>query len=250
MTNLVIDIGNTATKIGVFSHHILTKHWTVTEPIEQIVTDLLHQTQFDYSIVASVRKDNLNELESILKAHTQYISFSTIQSIPINNQYASPATLGADRLAGVIAAQHLFPNTNVLVIDLGTGITYDLLTKQNEYLGGAISPGIAMKFKALHHYTAKLPLIPETTPIDTNIIGNNTTNAMRAGIIMGTFYEVKGFIEAYQLLYPALKVILSGGDASLLQHHLKKSIFAHQIFLEPHLVLKGLNTAIQYQHAS
>jgi type III pantothenate kinase len=155
------------------------------------------------------------------------------------NKYDSPETLGKDRLAAAVAGNHLFPNQNVLVIDAGTCIKYDFINAQAEYLGGAISPGLQMRFNALHIFTEKLPLI-ELTVFKT-LIGKNTTDSLLSGVINGTLSEIDGIIDQYREIYPEIQIVLSGGDAEYLVGKLKKGIFAVS-----NIVLQGLKIILDY----
>src|SRR5690606_34521365 len=170
--------------------------------------------------------------------------------IPITNGYATPETLGADRLAGVIGAKNIYPENPVLVIDAGTCITYDFIDKAGFYAGGSISPGLRMRFKAMNHFTGKLPEVE----VDMNITGfkssygKDTQESLISGVVNGLLFEVEGFIKKYNNQYLDLRVILCGGDSTFFDTRLKNSIFAHQILLEPNLVMIGLNTVVNYQH--
>ena len=163
--------------------------------------------------------------------------------IPFKNEYATPRTLGVDRIALVSAAAIKFPKENVLVIDAGSCITYDFLSATNTYLGGAISPGIKMRFKALHHFTDKLPLLEKKLP--ENWIGDSTENSMQIGVIKGIQNEIEGYISLYKEKFKNLTVILTGGDADFLRDSLKNDIFADSNFL-----LEGLNYILEHNKDS
>jgi type III pantothenate kinase len=151
--------------------------------------------------------------------------------------YATPTTLGVDRIAGVCGAKHMSPKTNVLVIDAGTCITYDFLDRDGNFLGGGISPGLMMRFNAVHNFTARLPLVPlvEIAPL----IGDSTETCIQSGVINGLIEELGGIISLYRQKFEGLAVILSGGDARFFENKLKGSIFA-----VPELVLSGLNSIL------
>jgi type III pantothenate kinase len=161
----------------------------------------------------------------------------------IENKYKSPATLGLDRLAGIIGARTLFPDKNCLVIDAGTCITYDAINKDGVYEGGSISPGLKMRLKAMHNFTRRLPEVELVEYDDWQ--GYDTKSAMLSGVLNGAIEEVKGFIEIYNSKYSKLHVILCGGDSIFFDNRLKNSIFAHALKTEPNLVLIGLNEVIQ-----
>ena len=162
--------------------------------------------------------------------------------MPFNNLYKTPNTLGVDRIALVAAAVKQFPNTNVLIIDAGTCITFDFVDVNASYLGGAISPGIKMRYKALNKFTANLPLIDALELHD--FIGKNTEESIISGVLNGVKNEINGIIEDYYLKYLDLTVVLTGGDTNFLSKQLKSSIFANQNFL-----LQGLNEILKFnQH--
>jgi type III pantothenate kinase len=167
------------------------------------------------------------------------MELSALTNIPVTNFYKTPDTLGKDRLAGIVAAHSLYVKENVLVIDAGTCITYDLITTKGEYYGGSISPGLNMRFKALHTFTEKLPLVSLLNFEE--LIGTDTNTSILSGVINGLIAETDAIIERYKELYSALKIIICGGDAQFLVDRLKNSIFA-----VPELVLIGLNEILDY----
>jgi type III pantothenate kinase len=158
--------------------------------------------------------------------------------IPFKNLYKSKNTLGQDRLALVSAAAFNFPNENVLIVDVGSCITYDFKNNNNEYLGGGISPGISMRFKSLNTFTSNLPLI-DFDNIH-KLIGNNTKNSINSGVINGTISEINGIIQQYCEEFKNIRIILTGGDSNFLLKRIKNSIFADQNFL-----LVGLNKLLE-----
>ncbi|MBK6986183.1 MAG: type III pantothenate kinase [Bacteroidetes bacterium] len=177
---------------------------------------------------------------SALNAIIPTIIFNSETKIPLTNLYQSASTLGSDRLAASIGAYYLYPNANVLVIDAGTCIKYNFTNSKNEYLGGGISPGIQMKFKALQTFTSKLPLV-EVDFSYNELIGNNTQNSILSGVLNGTIAEIDGVIDYYKLKFTDTICVLTGGDSEYLAKRLKNSIFAHQ-----NLVLKGLNDILNF----
>lgn len=241
MANLVIDTGNTFTKIAVFEGDKLVSITKVAELKEEDLNTVVQKYAIKQLIYASVKQDfAFNLAIPVLK-------FSHQTKIPIHNLYQTPETLGLDRLAAVIGANHLFNSADVLVIDAGTCITYDFISKQKEYKGGSISPGLQMRFKAMHEFTGKLPLVV-LDENNTAFYGASTSEALQTGVTNGLFFEVSGYIQHYLNHNPETKIILCGGDASFFDTRLKNSIFAHQILTEPHLVLIGLNKVVNYQH--
>ncbi|HVW94759.1 MAG TPA: type III pantothenate kinase [Mucilaginibacter sp.] len=242
-TALVIDIGNTLTKIAVFNGEDLlhTAHYA------QLDSGILDQVVTDYpvkkTIITTVKKNTV-EWEEELAKKTTLIYFDSRMTSGIKNHYLTPDTLGPDRLAGVIGAWHLYPGKSNVVIDGGTCITYDWVDAGGNYFGGSISPGLNMRYRALNNYTAGLPLLqPEETFNMPS--GNDTASAIRSGVQNGIKYELEGFIKSYKKDGEELNIVLSGGDSIFFDTLLKNSIFAPYIKIEPYLVLKGLNAAIQ-----
>ncbi|MCJ0742012.1 type III pantothenate kinase [Pedobacter montanisoli] len=243
MHNLVIDIGNSYTKIAVFDKKNMVFYQRSEQLDDLLLLQLIKEYEITNATVSSVNND-ITQVADLLQDKVNYIEFTTSVKGNIHSYYQSGQTLGLDRWAKVIAASQLLPKTNCLMIDAGTCITYDLLNKDSEYFGGSISLGINMRFKALNHYTGRLPLITWNGNDDMIPEGNNTINAIRNGVLQGAVNEIIGFITNYNDKYPDLKIILTGGDAVFLTKQLKNSIFAPQIIQEPHWVLKGLNEVI------
>jgi type III pantothenate kinase len=167
------------------------------------------------------------------------INLDVSTKVPFQNHYKSPETLGVDRIALVSAAVKNYKEHNVLIIDAGTCITYDFINRENKYLGGAISPGIRLRYQSLNNLTANLPLIKTKMP--QNVIGNTTEESIHSGIINGIINEIEGTISRYDEKYKDLTVILTGGDANFLSKRLKSSIFANSNFL-----LEGLNYILEF----
>ena len=246
MANLVIDIGNTRTKIAVFNNREMSHCQVFDNGMdEESVVNLIKRFNINNSIISSVRT-GLFGLEEVLKNRTNYIRFSALRQRSVKLTYKTPQTLGLDRLAAVIAAGSIYPNQNCLVIDAGTCITYDAVDSEKTFSGGSISPGLNMRFEAMHRLTGRLPLINADEDFSA-WQGDDTISAMRSGVQNGIFSEVVGFIESYSSRYSDLKILLCGGDAKFFDTRLKNSIFAHTFKTEPHLVLIGLNEVI-YQH--
>lgn len=237
--NLVIDIGNTTAKVAVFKGDKLVWVWTTGDPIDLKVFRRKNET-LDHSILSSVvATEHFSDLTKTLMSRTKVLKFSAKTPLPFVNRYKTPGTLGADRLAAVAGAWKRFPKKNVLVIDAGTCIKYDFINKKGEYLGGSISPGLHMRFKALHNFTAKLPLVnPEPVKV---LTGNSTKNSILTGVVLGMTNEINGFIDSYKSKHRELKVILTGGDAKFLGRQLKSSIFA-----APYLTLEGLHEILRH----
>lgn len=244
MAQLVIDIGNSRTKIAVFEERKLITSEKVQKLDSGKLQQYLNNSNFSHSIISSVN-DEISDLEDLLRSKTNYVRFSASLNTGIINKYKSPSTLGLDRLAGVLGAKSLFPGKNCLVIDAGTCITYDAIDRNGVYEGGSISPGLNMRLKAMHSFTGRLPEIEFTDYTDWQ--GYDTVSAMLSGVVNGSIGEVKAFIETYNQKYPELQIILCGGDAIFFDTRLKNSIFAHTLKTEPDLVLIGLNEVIQQQ---
>ena len=166
---------------------------------------------------------------SALKKRYPLLVLNYKMNFPFVNLYETPSTLGVDRLALVSAAAAQYPNKNVLIIDSGSCITYDFLDHKNCYLGGAISPGLEMRYKALNNFTAKLPFLDMKTP--KSLTGNTTNSSIHAGVVRGTLFEIEGFIASYRKEYEDLTIILTGGNAHFLRDSLKSGIFANSNFL-------------------
>jgi len=246
MRNLVIDIGNTNSKLAVFDEKTLVDYQVLKEIGTEELIALIKKHKVVNSSVSIVRKD-LQEVIDLLESITNYIPFSTSINTGIKNHYQTLSTLGLDRWAKVIAASTCYPAQNSLMIDSGTCITYDLLNSNNEYFGGSISPGIDMRFKALHHFTGRLPLV--TWKQQGGIpSGTDTDTAIKNGVLQGVINEVEGFISSYNRENKGLTVLLTGGNAAFLLEQLKNSIFAPQIIHDPYLVLKGLNEVIAFEY--
>ena len=236
---LIIDIGNTLLKLAVFDDKTLL----FKETFEQFEPDtLIHFIEKNgpfHGIIQSSVVIHTPELEKIFSEAGKFIPLTAYTSIPVKNLYETPKTLGKDRIAAVTGAWSLFPGRNILIIDAGTCITYDFLTKEGEYLGGGISPGIRMRLKAMHTFTGKLPLI-EPDDFD-GLIGRSTRESLLSGTYNGVTTEITGLISLYRDKFDDIMVIITGGDHQILQKKLKINIFA-----VPELVLLGLNEIFDY----
>ena len=238
--NLIIDVGNTATKLGVFLGKKLLCDEAIDHGkfIEKVKGLLGLYPNIDHAIVSSVGEFDSKELAALsILCEAHILDHST--KIPFKNSYATPQSLGVDRIALATAAFYHNSNGNTLVIDSGTCITYDIVNDYGEYLGGAISPGVNMRYKAMHEQTSKLPLLAKETPLD--LIGNSTETSMHSGVVNGVCAEIDGVIDQYKSRFADLTVILTGGDAQFLSERLKNTIFADSKFL-----LRGLNYLLEY----
>lgn len=235
---LIIDIGNTLQKTAVFDKDNMVFFDTQAGANTDVLDTIFQQFQIDSAIVSSVVNHPV-ELEAKIKAHCSLWVFDHQTPIPVINKYLTPETLGKDRLASVMAAHNVFPNQTVLVIDAGTCFKFDIINSRGEYLGGAISPGMQMRFSALHTFTGKLPLI-NVSEFD-KLIGNTTEESILSGVINGSVTEIDGIIDKYKEKYPDIVVVFSGGDADYLANKLKNKIFAIQ-----NIVLIGLKLILDY----
>lgn len=228
--NLVVDFGNTRGKAALFQEKELVDRLFFQSP-EELITQLKSQA-IEHVLVSSVSVAAGNIQ---LPASSGSVFHLTHQlPLPITNQYATPQTLGVDRLAAACGASELFPNENILVIDAGTCVNYEFVDAEGNYLGGAISPGLRMRFESVHHFTARLPHVgPAPEP---SLIGRNTEECIQSGVQIGIIEEIKGVISRYQMKYPNLRVVLCGGDSAFFENYLKPTIF-----VAPDLVLMGLN---------
>jgi len=238
--NLVIDVGNTLVKLAIFEKESLQyKKVFIKNKFLEVLTEVNELYPFIKNcIVSSVVNFSEHQFSKLKKCYPVHV-LSHETSIPFINKYATPDTLGVDRIALVSAASIQFNKKNVLIIDVGSCITYDFISEKNEYLGGAISAGIEMRYKALNTFTARLPLLDANSPKE--FIGNSTAFSIHSGIINGVLYEIDGFISTYKNIFDDLTIILTGGDAHFLRDSLKNDIFANSNFL-----LEGLNSILEH----
>lgn len=234
--NLIIDVGNTRVKAALFKERDLVE-LKVYPTINDLAADKPFYTRASRGMLGSVvgAFETVGVLLSGIKELNYY---SVKQAAPIKNLYKNPDTLGSDRLASSVGAFSLYPNKNVLVIDAGTCLKFNFTNDKNEFLGGAISPGLHMRFKALQTFTDKLPLVPMDENF-TLLIGQTTNESILSGVINGILQEADGIINEYKKLYPDLTIVITGGDAGFFAKHLKNRIFTH-----PNLVLIGLNETL------
>ena len=238
--NLIIDVGNTYIKLAVFQKNELKERWVCEREsfLEYHSKVLKSYSEINNVIVSSVGRFTPKQFMEVSKDHF-VLELSHEVKLPFKNKYATPTTLGDDRIALVAGAAVQFPKKNVLIIDAGSCITYDFLNTDNEYLGGAISPGVSLRYKALNSFTANLPLLEKEMPND--FTGDSTVNSIHSGVVNGVIQEIDGFISQYIENYKDLTVILTGGDAHFLRDSLKNDIFANSNFL-----LEGLNHILEH----
>jgi type III pantothenate kinase len=238
-----LDIGNTAAKYGCFEDDRLMEMGSTATT--QQVTELVRRLQPHHAIVSSVAAPT-SEWVEVLQPEVKgaVLSFSPATTpLPLQNAYATPHTLGADRLAAAVGAAWKRPGQDTLIVDAGTAIKCDLVEGGHTFRGGSIAPGLQLRFRALHTFTGRLPLVELPTDLAASIplTGNDTQTAIRSGVLNGAAAEVNGLIDSYREQFPTLGVVLAGGDAAFFQPRLKGLIFAI-----PELVLLGLHRILAY----
>ena len=237
--NLVVDFGNTLVKLAVFDKGELVAQRCMERLHPSVLEELLSEWPVRRAVVASTRGE-VDDVAAMLRRRVDYLlEFTSQTSVPIGNAYLTPETLGRDRLAAAVGATVLYPGENVLIVDFGTAITFDFVSAEREFLGGNISPGAATRFRALHHFTRKLPLCEL---IDREVfMGRDTVSAIEGGVVNGIVYEVEGYIRDLERKYDGLRIIFTGGDSNFFAKRVKKPIFATY-----DLVAYGLNRILEY----
>ena len=246
--SLVLDLGNTALKYGAFEAGQLREHGVLLAPTELLA--LWQRLRPSQALLASVAAEAA--MQPWLAALAEAGALAQVlplrpgfTPVPIRNAYATPHTLGPDRLAGAVGAAGLRPGRDTLVIDVGTALKLDLVTADGTYHGGSIGPGLRMRLQALHTFTGRLPLVALPPATETvQLIGDATASAMLSGVLRGAAAEVGGLLTEYRRRYPGLGVVLTGGDASYLQAALEAA--GGRIFVVPELVLLGLEMILRY----
>lgn len=238
--NLIIDIGNTRVKIAVYHGRSLHKKYIYL--LEAFNLDCIKLIESNHLIEKYMITNSGNidaAIVNYIKSKPEYIIFDATTPLPIKNQYQTPLTLGKDRLAGVVGAKSLFSSEHCLVIDCGTCVTFNFITKDDIFIGGSIAPGLSMRLKAMHEFTAKLPMV-EKGRID-DFIAKDTESSLRVGAQMGLLFEIERFIEEYTQRFGKIRTLLTGGDAEYFAKHLKNKIFAPE-----NLTLTGLNVILNF----
>lgn len=239
-TTLCFDFGNTRLKCAVFEGREFKEERILFTAEESVIQELIDEYHPTKSILSSVINHPLH-IESVLAKHTQFHKLEHTSRLPFSTPVGKPETIGADRLAICAAAVDLFPGGHNLAIGLGTCITYNYINNRHEFLGGSISPGMNMRFRAMHEQTALLPLI--TAEPDFPLVGFDTKTNILSGVILGMCKEIDGIIEAYASKYANFNVLLTGGDMGFFVPHLKNKIFA-----DPNLIYKGLYAISEYNN--
>ena len=228
MTTLCFDFGNTRLKVAVFKDNEMQEAIVLKDDYETTIMELLAKHKPELSILSSVIKHN-PVIETILASQSTFHKLSAATKINFITPVGKPETIGADRLALVAAAVHFYPKKNNLIIGLGSCITYNFVNQYHQFLGGGISPGMDMRFKAMHDFTALLPLEKETWNIP--LIGYDTRTNLQSGVLNGMAAEIEGIIHKYQAKYSNFNVVLTGGNSSYFAGQLKTRIFADHNFL-------------------
>ena len=240
--NLVIDLGNTQTKIGIFfGNELINKFIFDKNAVSEIKKLLTEFPEIKHSIVSSVINHN-KDIINLLQSKTHCLSFDNNTRLFFKTLYKTPETLGKDRIAAVAGAIALYPQKPLLIIDAGTCIKYNFITKDAEFIGGAISPGIEMRFKALSFFTDKLPHLQFQEDFN-ETIGTSTKTSIISGVQQGALFEVEGYINTFKSQNKDGIVLVTGGNLSFLVDGLKNSIFA-----APNLILSGLNEILLFHH--
>lgn len=236
---LIIDIGNSVTKIVAFRGN---------EPVDEVRMEngtlssldaFVNKYPFKNGIIGAVRHLTACEEEALGRLQIPMLRFTSETPIPISNRYRTPKTLGSDRLAAVIGASFLKPATDLLIIDAGTCITYEVIDARGNYWGGNIAPGMQMRLRALHEYTARLPLVDAEGEVPG--MGYNTETAIRSGVLRGMKYEIEGYIKSMRSKFPHLQVFLTGGNRINFDTNIKNLIFT-----DKYIVPRGLNRILDY----
>jgi pantothenate kinase, type III len=237
--NLIIDQGNSAVKIAIFEQNKLLLVERYPLLTAEIVSDFLNRFSVKAIILCTVISIDQQTKQYLQNLPVYFTELTHHTPLPIKNGYETPETLGKDRIAAAVGANWLLPNTNLLIIDAGTAITYDLVSSENTFLGGTISPGAKIRFRALHEFTGKLPLVEEKA---TDLLfGKNTIEAIMVGVMQGIEFEIEGYITLFMQKYPNLSVFLTGRGSIPFVATLK-----NPIFVELNLVLIGLNRILTY----
>lgn len=236
--NVIVDAGNTRTKIAVFEDSSVIDFNTFNNTDWQDLIEKLTRYKNTNSLLCSVLDDK--KTEELIQVLQPKIIFSSKTKTPVNfSGYDSELSLGVDRKANSVAALNRIQTEYGLVIDLGTCIKFDLVRFNGTYLGGSISPGLNMRFKALSDNTGRLPYVKKIK--DAQLVGRSTEDAITSGCFLGWKTEIEGFIQRYKSTYPDLTIFLTGGDMYLLDSLQKNGIFADENF-----TLRGLNLILAH----
>jgi len=232
MTTICLDFGNTRLKAALFDDAQLKQVIVLNENPFEHLQQIIEEYHPQQSILSSVINHDAR-VEELLSSKTKFHKLSNTSKLPFTIPVGKPETVGADRLAIAAAAVFLFPQQNNLAIGLGSCITYNFINQAHQLMGGSISPGMEMRFKAMHHFTARLPLVQADWNVP--LIGYDTKTNLQAGVVLGMAKEIDGIIDLYTEKFGNFNVLLTGGDAPYFAYHIKNRIFA-----DPELLFKGL----------
>jgi type III pantothenate kinase len=237
--NLVVDIGNTHTKLAWFDRGEITQSLRFGRQDSVNYPEVFERNAAEMAIISSVGKHAPDLIKYFENNFRKVIFLDHSTPLPFLIRYKTPDTLGHDRIAGCAGARYLFPESHVLVIDLGTAITIDFINASGEFLGGNISPGLYSRFRALNDYTANLPLLESDCSFPH--FGSDTRTAIVAGVQQGIVFELNGYMDEYAERYPDCRFIVTGGDANFFVPEIKRVIF-----VLPELVMTGLNFILEF----
>ncbi len=237
---LCLDFGNTRQKIALFEDDVIKEIVVLHNPVEELKI-IIEKYKPQRSILSSVIVHDI-EIENLLKNHSAFHKLSHFSKLPFTIPVGKPETVGADRLAICAAAVHFFPHQNNLAIGLGSCITYNFINQFHEFMGGAISPGMEMRFRSMHEFTALLPLVKGHWNVP--LVGYDTATNLQSGVVLGMAKEMDGIIDLYRENWGNFNVHLTGGDVAIFRPHLK-----NQIFADPDLIFKGLYAISQINDA-
>jgi type III pantothenate kinase len=238
--NIVIDKGNSFTKIGIFENNDLIEKKVFDDLRLEHIKDMLKHHSDVKSAIISNQTEYSSSIKKYLEENFKFIEMNEQTPLPIKNKYKTPKTLGNDRLAASVGGKLYYSDKNLLVINTGTCITYNFINSENEFIGGGISPGIKIRLKSLILFAPKLPLVEHTNGFS-KLTGQTTEESILSGVLNGIICEINGLAEKYKEEYPKFKAVLSGGDYSFFENKLNK-----HIFLTPDLVLTGLNVILEF----
>lgn len=238
--NLIIDIGNSLTKIALFKD----KKIILLRQYKSININVLEELMRDYNeiqqgIISNVGKEDHKIAGFLNEKLKKLVILDEKTPLPVENLYKSRSTLGKDRIAAAVGGYYLFPGMNVLIIDAGTALTYEFVNSSGQYLGGGISPGLKMRFRSLHENTIRLPLVEPKEKF--SFPANTTENAIVSGVQSGIIHEINGIINEFTIQFSPLKIVLTGGDSIFFETKLKNSIF-----VDSNLVLSGLYYILEF----
>jgi type III pantothenate kinase len=246
--NLCIDQGNSRTKVALMTDEgKIIKDFIYKSFASADVERLFDLYEITDSIISSVVNIEAAVVNTLHRRSQHFVLFDHNTPVPIINTYNTPETLGQDRLAAAVGAKSICPNENLLIIDVGSAITYDFVSSEGEYIGGNIAPGLKMRFTMLQRMTKKLPLVEVEEKELIPLFGKNTRDAIAAGVIRGVAYEVKGYMRTLREKMPHFRTFLTGGNAPYILNNVRTSRSEErELQYEKHLVLKGLNTILTY----